>query len=453
MMKSRNTFWTLALVGALLVSTLPQLALGAEDPYQQGRAALDRRDWQQAAELFRQAARAGAANADAALYWQAYALGKLSRIERALAVLEELQSGYPDSRWLNDARELSAELRGASAIDANDDELKAMALMGLVQSDPERALPHLEKFLASGHSTSDKEQALFLLLQTGLPRATEIVVRVAKDPKREPEVRAAAVRSLGIAGGSQGRELLDDVYRSAGAVEVKRAVLEAYMVGGYEQELVAVARSESDPELRAHAIQQLGAMGATAELESLLDRERSAPVRRALLQACMIAGHKAPVVRAARDQENPELRDEAIQLLGVMGGTDELWEIYEAERSTEVRQRILRALALGDGTDRLMKIARSDPDPALRAAAIEGLGVGGNVPAATLTELYREEKVFDVKRAVLQALFVSGEVRPLIEISRTERDGRLKREAVQLLAVSGSEEATAYMLELLDEDE
>jgi hypothetical protein len=192
-------------------------------------------------------------------------------------------------------------------------------------------------------------------------------------------------------------------------------------------------------------------MGATAELEALFDGERTPAVRRSLLQAFMISGHKTPVVRVARDASDPELRQEAIQLLGVMGGTAELWEIYDAEQSIQVRQRILQAQAVGDATDRLVSIARSDPEPGLRAAAIEGLGVGGRVSAATLTEIYRQEESFDVKRAVLQALFVRGEVPALIEISRGERDPRLKREAVQFLAVSGSEEATAYLMELLDE--
>jgi hypothetical protein len=440
-----------ALVCAALVATVPPGMLAADDTYDQGRAALDRRDWEQAAELFRRSSRGGGPSADAALYWEAYALGKLSRVDRALAVLEELQRGYPDSRWLDDARALSAELRGATEVGGSDDELKVMALMGLVQSDPERALPHLEKFLASGRSPSVKEQALFLLLQTGLPRATEIVVRVAQDPQREPEVRAAAVRSLGIAGGARAPDLLADVYRSSGEVEVKRAVLEAYMVSGNEAGLGAVAESETNAALRMHAIQQLGAMGATAELEELFEKERSPEVRRTMLQAFMIAGHQAPVVRAARDATSPELRDEAIDLLGVMGGTSELWEIYDAEKSTEVRQRILRAQAVGSGGDRLVSIARSDPDPTLRAAAIEGLGIGGSVSADALTEIYRKEKVVEVKHAVLQALFVRGEVRALIAISRAESDPGLKREAVQLLAVSRSEEATEYMLELLDE--
>ena len=437
------------LTGALLLTLLAPILLGADDPYEQGRAALDRQQWQQAEALFREAARGGA-RADAALYWQAYALGKMGRVDGALRVLEDLERSHPGSSWLDDARELRAELRGGAAAGENDEELRTLALMGLLQSNPERALPHLEKFLAGDNPVQAKEQALFLLLQTGLPRATEIVVGLAKDAKREPELRAAAVRSLGVAGGDRSREQLAEIYRSAGDAAVKQAVLDAYMVGGFEQELVAAARSEPDLSLREHAIRQLGPMGSIQALDTLAAETKPVELRRAVLQACMVAGHTAPVVRVARDPADP-LRNEAIQQLGVMGGNAELWQIYDAEKSIEVRQSIIRSQGVGGDTARVLSIARSDPEPALRAAAIEALGVGGGAPASALTEMYRQEKDFDVKHAVLQALFIRGEVRALIDISRKESDPRLKRDAVQFLAVSGSEEALEYMQELLDE--
>ncbi len=505
---NRNTAWGMALVLGLLLSLLPPYLLAADDPYEQGRAALDRKQWERAESLFREAAKGGGDRADDALYWRAYALGKLSRVDQALLALDELEHKHPASPWLDDAEELRDELRGEAAIDDSDTNLKSMALMALVQADPERALPHLEKFLRSDRPTSDKQQALFMLLQSGLPRATEIVVEVAKDPKREPELRAAAVQSLGVAGGARNRQVLGDIYRTAGDAEVKQAVLQAYMVSGADEELFAVARSESnsdlqaqaiqllgamgargalekldaelegevrqallsaymvsgnrtrlleiartdrDPEVRQQAIQLLGAMGATEELEQLYENERSSATRQALLSAFMVGGHKEPVVRAARDPSDPQVREQAIQLLGVMGGADELWKIYDDERSIEVKERIIQAQAVGPGSGRLVSIARSDPEPRLRAAAIQGLGVAGNVSPQSLIELYRQEKSFENKRAVLGALFTRGAVKALIEISRKETDPRLKREAVQLLAVSGSKDATEYMLELLDE--
>ena len=44
---------------------------------------------------------------DAALYWKAYALDKLSQQADALAALGQLIKTYPQSRWVADAKALS----------------------------------------------------------------------------------------------------------------------------------------------------------------------------------------------------------------------------------------------------------------------------------------------------------------------------------------------------------
>jgi tetratricopeptide (TPR) repeat protein len=505
-----NKGWSVALVLGLWLSTLPPYPLAADDAYEQGRAALDQKQWERAESLFREAAKQGGDRADDAMYWRAYALGKLGRVDQALRAIDELKRTHPDSPWIDDAQELREELRGDNDANADEDsDLKSMALMALVQADPERAIPHLEKYLRSDRPVSDKQQALFMLLQSGSPHATQIVVDIAKDPKREPELRSAAVSSLGVAGGRRNAELLGEIYRSTSDSEVKDAVLNAYLVSGNDDALLDVARNDKDEDLREKAIQNLGAMGAraaldrlgseakdsktreallnaymvsgntaklleiartdrdkdvrqkaiqllgaargTEELEELYRSERSEETRSTILQAFMVAGHQGPIVRAAREATEPELREQAIQLLGVMGGMEELSRLYESERSVEIKKQILQAQAVGGGGDKLLRIAKSDPEPELRMAAIQGLGIAGHVSRSDLIELYGQEKAFDVKRAVLQSLFTRGDVKSLVEIARKEADPKLKREAVQLIAVSGKEEGTAYMMELLNE--
>ncbi len=55
-----------------------------------------------------------------------------------------------------------------------------MALNGLMNSNPERALPILEKLLAGSQSPRVKERALFVLSQSSAPQARETVVKFAK---------------------------------------------------------------------------------------------------------------------------------------------------------------------------------------------------------------------------------------------------------------------------------
>ena len=89
---------------------------------------------------------------DAALYWKAYSLSKLGRKADALSALGELQQQFKDSRWAKDAKALDLEVRQSSGQavapeSQNDEELKLMALRGLMNSDAERAMPIIEQML------------------------------------------------------------------------------------------------------------------------------------------------------------------------------------------------------------------------------------------------------------------------------------------------------------------
>ena len=108
---------------------------------------------------------------------------------------------FADSRWLKDAKALEVEVRQASgqavSPDAqNDEELKLLALRGIMQSDPERALPMIEKVLAGNGSVKLRENALFVLSQSRTPKAREIIAGIAKGGAN-PDLQLRAVRYLG----------------------------------------------------------------------------------------------------------------------------------------------------------------------------------------------------------------------------------------------------------------
>ena len=77
------------------------------------------------------------------------AAGETRRCSR----LPRSRSAYPRSRWIKDAAALDLEIRQASgqapAVDtAGTDDLKLMALGGLMNADPARALPLIKQMLA-----------------------------------------------------------------------------------------------------------------------------------------------------------------------------------------------------------------------------------------------------------------------------------------------------------------
>ena len=136
----------------------------------QAREYIDRGRYEQALNALEQIiGLAGSTHADAAMYWKAYSLGRLGRNADALETLTGLQKRFPDSRWLNDAKALEVETRQASGQAVSPDaqsneELKLLALRGLMRTDPDRAMPMVERLMTGTSSIRLRENALFVQL-------------------------------------------------------------------------------------------------------------------------------------------------------------------------------------------------------------------------------------------------------------------------------------------------
>ena len=248
--------------------------------------------------------------ADGALYWRAYAQNKLGQRDAAVATLTELQNTYASSHWLDDAKALQVEIRQQSGQpvspeSATDEDLKLLALNSLMNSDPERSVPMLEKLLKSSNSPRLKERALFVLAQSRSPKAREVLASVAKGGSN-PDLQAKAVEYLGIYGGRDNLQLLVDVYKSSNDTQIKRAILNSFMVAGSRENLLAVAKSESNQELKLHAIQLLGNVGGSADLAQLYSSESSPEVKRAVIQGLFISGNADKLLELAKRRKGRE---------------------------------------------------------------------------------------------------------------------------------------------------
>src|SRR5439155_12784505 len=205
---------------------------------------------------FSQVATSGNPRADGALYWKAYALGKLGRREDALAAIAELRKSYASSRWLDDAKALELDLRQASGQrvtpeSENDEELKLMALNGLVQSDPDRALPLLENLLKTSTSVKLKERAIFVLAQSNSQRGKQFLEQVARGGAGNPDLQLKAISYIvATSKRTDNRQLLWDIYSGSSDVQVKRAILNGLMASRDTDHLLQVAKTEKEPTLR-----------------------------------------------------------------------------------------------------------------------------------------------------------------------------------------------------------
>ncbi len=368
----------------------------ADELYEEGREAIEEGKYDRAVDRFNRLIALKSTRIDAALYWKAYSQSKLGQRADALNTLSDLQKRFANSRWSRDAKSLEVEVRQASGqtVSPNsqdDDELKLMALRGLMQSDPEQAFPILEKMLNSTNSPRVKDRALFVLSQSRGARAREIIAGVAKG-NSNPDLQLKAIKYLGIMSGTENRQLLADVYRSSPDTAIKRSILRSFMVAGDRERLLSVAKTETAPELRSEAVQQLGVMHAGAELNDL----------------------------------------------------------YGTETSPEVKQRILHAMFVGGQSDKLIELAKGERDPELRKTAIRNLGLMKSAGSAdVLTAIYSADSSLEVRKAVITALFIQNNARQLVELARAEKNPEMKKEIVSKLSIMKSKEATDYLMELL----
>ncbi len=353
----------------------------SDDLYRAGRDALEAGEWQSAVGLFSKVEESGS-HADAALYWIAYAQHQGGREEQALRTLDRLREKSPQSRWLDDAEALEVELRGVGegTIDPDifdGDELKLLALNSLMHTDSERALDLLTGMLEGDHSPQLKERALFVLSQNSSSRATKLLAQIATGGVHGG-LKTQAVRMLGISGGGRAIELLQQIYRDTADPEVRRAVLESYMIAGAGKALAVVARSEKNLQLRQQAIRLLGANGDMGLLGELWSNDAPAPIRQSILEGMMIAGDHAGLVKVALRESDPELRRHAIELLGAVGGSEvsaALSRLYRQNTDLETRRAVMRSWMISDDAESLVKVARSEQDPQLKRQAVELLSV------------------------------------------------------------------------------
>ena len=266
--------------------------------------------------------------ADAALYWKAYSQSKLDLDKDALNTIKELTKEFSKSSWVKDAKALELEIQQAngqpiSAELQNDEELKLLALRGVMQADPDKGVPIIEKMLAGGASPRVRDRALFVLSQSRSTRARDVMVSTAKN-NNNPDLQRSAIKYLGMMGGAGDRETLAGIYRGATDVSVKRSILQSYMMSGNVDGTVDAAKNEKDSELRRTAIHNLGVMRNTSgantgdALVSIYKTDSQSDIKRAVVNSLFIQRNGKALVDLARAEKDASLKREIVQKLSVM---------------------------------------------------------------------------------------------------------------------------------------
>jgi len=457
-----------------------------EDAYNAGKQAINANppNWEQALDSFSQVVKAGRAHVDEALYWKAYSQNKLGQSSEALTTIAQLKRDYPRSQWMNDASALALEIQAQrgqvpNPTDQPDCELKLLAVNSLLNNDPDRAVPILEKLLGNGGNSGQcggqiLEKALFVLSQSDSSRARDLMLQIATG-KVHPELQMKAIHYLGIKGD---RDALLKVYTGTSSAEAKKAVLHSLGISGGCSQLLTLSRDEKDPALVHEAIHSMGIAGCKKEIGELYSKATSPEAKRDILHSTIVSGDTALQEQVARTDPDPKVRMEAVKDLGVSGGCGQLGSVSVAEKDPsvvreaihamgvggcrqqlrdlynktmdpETKREVLRSTIVSGATELQEQVGLNDPDPKLKAEAIKDLGISGG-SSATLVKVYQNTQSPDVRDAAINALFIKGDAHSLVELARKETNPELRKRLVEKLSVMGNREANDYLMEILN---
>ncbi len=425
--------------------------------YRLARERMNRGQYKQAAELFKEVARRVGDKplAGDALYWNAYSLyrdGASASLSDALSSLDRLTRDFPSAASIGDASALrmrvcgelakrgdaqcaeevtqgaSGQVRSSTNTSVrvqtrteartsngtqeqgcprdDDDDERVAALNALLQMDADRALPILEKVLARRDKCSAvlRRKAVFLVSQKGDARAADILMgAVRNDP--DSEVREQAVFWLGQTRDERAVDMLQEILQK----ETNDEVL--------DKAVFALSQHRS---------------------------ERAGTILRDLAQ---------------RDGAPLKVREQAIFWLGQQrngGNAALLKNLYTRVKEEELKEKIIFSISQNRGDDNakwLLDVAMDGKEPVeMRKKALFWAGQTRGVSMDDLATLYNRVDDREIKE---QVIFVysqrrdSGAVDKLMDIAKSDKDPELRKKAIFWLGQSRDPRAVKFFEDII----
>jgi HEAT repeat protein len=240
------------------------------------------------------------------------------------------------------------------------EELALAAMEGLMSQPPERALPIVKKVLAGQQTTLIKQRALFVLSQIDTPEAGAILLQTSRST--DPALRREAIRSIGIGGNDKSLAGLLEIYKT-GDDEVKKEVLEAWMIAGRKNEVYQAALNAKSDEEASATIHMLSVMGAVDELRKLGERPNASGK---LVEAYAISGDLQSLRKIAEGSGALEVRTEAVQKIGIISSDaarTALHDIYARSTDKEIKDAALQGMLIADDEKGVLALYRAATTP------------------------------------------------------------------------------------------
>ena len=140
----------------------------------------------------------------------------------------------------------------------------------------------------------------------------------AAQSEQNAELRQTAVQQLGSMGAS---DELWSLYQKESSVDVKKQIIRSLFTGGSVTRLSELAKSEQNPELRVLAIRQLGVMGSKRTGDTLVEiynSDRNPEIRKTVINALFTSDNAEQLVALARKESDTAMKKEIVSRLSNM---------------------------------------------------------------------------------------------------------------------------------------
>lgn len=245
--------------------------------------------------------------------------------DKAFPILEKLLQGNASPKVKDRAlfvltqnkSDKAQQLLLSIAKGSSQPELQAHAIRWIAVSGHRNSQALREIYTASA-SNEVKKQILRSFIINGDKEGLLTIIK----QESSPELRREGIRQLGPMGA--GPEL-EQIYKATTDAALKETILQSMGVAGDAQGLIEIARTESDPAVRSRAIQNMGIFGGSAALPALMDIYNSSAdvaTRKGVIRALFIHGDAKDMAALARKETNPELKQELVRNLSIMGSPE-----------------------------------------------------------------------------------------------------------------------------------
>ena len=256
--------------------------------------------------------------------------------DRALPLLEDIVRGNTDDSLeirrnalfvlcrMDDAR--STDLLIEMMRTTEEPEMLTEIVMCLSQQDSERALDALVELFEKSQDRQVDEAAMFAIGRHGGDRAFELLASIARNPQKDPDIRAQAL--FGLAHSNRDEEtakLAAELLRSSDEREVMEAAL--FALSRLDGELPAtvlrdlVNNPAADDELRGQALHFM-ARRQDMPLSTLVEMYRGTESHDMKLQICHVISRQDSdealdaLIAIARQEKDPEIRQNVLFWIG-----------------------------------------------------------------------------------------------------------------------------------------